>query len=388
MATTLRQAPNHYEVLGLEPTASEQEIAAAFGRAMSMFGARPISMAAHISQAFAVLRNPEKRRSYDRSIGLMPEPAARPWQLAATHHLRPSAVAFPPSDAGSRAVQRGGEEEPLSAAAADAQAAEAKLASLVASLRALAEPAATTEPKPEPLVEAQPELPPEPAVHDPLEPVIEHIMAVGRAEKAMLAESDHAPINWQRPAMAAGGLVLAAGLFGTIAGLTSLAEQPKYSGPSVTMPLPEASPPKKADAVNDSEAMPGTAAVTPSTTVTYAAPIIPPKRLQTKEPAPLIRLAPPPVEAATTEEPATATPEPSADPLAPQPEPTSAMAARMPLPNSVIAHTLGRIGYSCGQVLSTAAVEGSAPGIFTVSCASGASYRATPVRGRYHFRRL
>jgi hypothetical protein len=35
---------------------------------------------------------------------------------------------------------------------------------------------------------------------------------------------------------------------------------------------------------------------------------------------------------------------------------------------------------------STTAIEGS-PGVFKVNCTSGDSYKATPVRGRYHFRR-
>jgi hypothetical protein len=58
----------------------------------------------------------------------------------------------------------------------------------------------------------------------------------------------------------------------------------------------------------------------------------------------------------------------------------------MPLSNALIARTIGRIGYSCGEVASTSAVDGS-PGVFKVTCTSGQSYRAAPVRGRYHFRR-
>jgi len=64
-----------------------------------------------------------------------------------------------------------------------------------------------------------------------------------------------------------------------------------------------------------------------------------------------------------------------------------ATSARMPLPNAVIARTIGRIGYPCGQVASTTAMEG-ASGAFKVTCTSGHSYRAAPVRGRYRFRRL
>jgi hypothetical protein len=64
----------------------------------------------------------------------------------------------------------------------------------------------------------------------------------------------------------------------------------------------------------------------------------------------------------------------------------AATQASMPLPNHVIARTIGRIGYACGSVASTSATE--TPGVFKVTCTSGHSYQAKPVRGRYHFRRL
>jgi hypothetical protein len=57
------------------------------------------------------------------------------------------------------------------------------------------------------------------------------------------------------------------------------------------------------------------------------------------------------------------------------------------LSNGFVARTIERIGYACGDVASTARVEGEAPGVFKVTCTSGQSYRAAPVRGRYHFRR-
>lgn len=60
--------------------------------------------------------------------------------------------------------------------------------------------------------------------------------------------------------------------------------------------------------------------------------------------------------------------------------------AKMPLSMSAIAGTLGRIGYSCGEVASTTAVEAAA-GVFKVTCTSGSSFRAAPVHGRYRFRR-
>ena len=48
--------------------------------------------------------------------------------------------------------------------------------------------------------------------------------------------------------------------------------------------------------------------------------------------------------------------------------------------------TIGHIGYSCGSIASATPV--GSDGVFTVTCTSGHSYRASPVRGRYHFRRL
>jgi hypothetical protein len=60
--------------------------------------------------------------------------------------------------------------------------------------------------------------------------------------------------------------------------------------------------------------------------------------------------------------------------------------AKLPLANATIARTIERIGYACGSVASTAATGSS--GVFTVTCSSGDSYQATPLHGRYHFRRL
>jgi hypothetical protein len=65
--------------------------------------------------------------------------------------------------------------------------------------------------------------------------------------------------------------------------------------------------------------------------------------------------------------------------------PEVSAAANMPLPNKVIARTIDRIGYRCGDVASTNAVAGQ-PGVYTVSCTSGRSFQATPIGGRYRFR--
>src|SRR5204863_1828970 len=74
-------------------------------------------------------------------------------------------------------------------------------------------------------------------------------------------------------------------------------------------------------------------------------------------------------------------------PTAPTEASAEAVPTAMPLPNAVIARTIHRIGYACGEVASTSAVEG-ARGVYTVTCTSGASYQAAPIHGRYRFRRV
>lgn len=69
------------------------------------------------------------------------------------------------------------------------------------------------------------------------------------------------------------------------------------------------------------------------------------------------------------------------------PSAATSVVAAMPLANATIAQTIRRIGYACGSVASTEAVSGS-KGVFKVTCSSGDSYQATPLHGRYHFRRL
>jgi len=75
MINLVKSPPNHYDVLGLTPAAGDGEIVFAFARKMSMFGAHQPEEAAQICAAYEVLRNAEKRREYDRSLGLGAKPA-------------------------------------------------------------------------------------------------------------------------------------------------------------------------------------------------------------------------------------------------------------------------------------------------------------------------
>ena len=58
MATTVKTRPNHYELLGLAPNATSDELFAAFRKAMGLFSAHPTSSAAQLSVAFETLHNP------------------------------------------------------------------------------------------------------------------------------------------------------------------------------------------------------------------------------------------------------------------------------------------------------------------------------------------
>src|SRR5438105_4074550 len=72
MDSKVEARPNHYETLGVAPSATTEEIAQAFARKMSAFAARPL--AAQIGLAFETLRDPERRRAYDSSRRPLPLP--------------------------------------------------------------------------------------------------------------------------------------------------------------------------------------------------------------------------------------------------------------------------------------------------------------------------
>jgi hypothetical protein len=354
MVETVSLRPNHYELLGLTPAASSAEIAQAFAKELSLLPMRPFGSLAQVSLAYETLRDPIKRVAYDASLRPAPKPepshpligrlesAAYLGGATAKPVVRPAALSSSPVTP---------RPEPLGEPRTAPSASEL--------LRQSPKPTAR-------------EIDPPLVTHRPL-----HHDALDRFD-----QSEKASIDWRLPALAGGALMLAVVLgawTGWEAGNDNEQVQPEAAAMLKTLP---------------GRALP-TLDVSPEAPAPIVAEAPPERRTRAPVAAARTARARPPfqidlpevdsVEAAQADQAqseAIATEQAVAE--APAVAPT---AAKLPLPKAVIARTIGRIGYACGQVASATAVEGSA-GVFTVTCTSGHSYRAAPVRGRYHFRRL
>ena len=356
MDSSVKARPNHYKVLGVAPTASGAEIAQAFARKMGAFAARPLAAAAELSIAFETLRDSERRRAYDAS--LHPPPPPRPQQPAYTVRwnsgpFMTAAVAIPPA--------RPAGQEPQSEAAIEPKP-------FIAS--------------PEPVSSQTPEISPEPAPQAPEcqpqprpEPFVEPQRAIQRAIERGPTAQPESSTGLNRIAMAIGGLLLGVGVLGAVAGWSAdLVEQPQQPEAHVTTPLPRAKPLTTAAAAEPAPAW--TVAQAPAQRPRQAAAV----RAERSSSAPR---ALPPEELQT--EASQSVPDLSGSAVAETPT-TAVVSASLSLPNPVIARTIGRIGYPCGEVASTMPVDGGRD-VFKVTCTSGHSYQAALVRGRYHFRR-
>lgn len=387
MATTLGLRPSHYDVLGLTPSATEQDIAQAFARKMSLFRARPLTDLAQVTAAYETLRNPEKRREYDHSLAPKPEPKPEPERLAWSFALAQPAwrpfIASVPANAAppSMAPLRQTPEPHVTASAAPTASADARLEAIANSLRELSKPgfgeASAPAQQPERTAEKAPAATMEERRVDPeqepgLDDVIQQIRIAGRREKERLREEEPRSPDWRKPVFAAGGLILGVGILGGMAGvLAGGAAQD-----SVTVPVPAAKPAANLPALP----APGLIEAQAKQAPPEARPVAPRASRVPLPPKPgfaeneLVELSP----AVASAPPATS------DSLDAQPV-AAPVPASLPLPNSVIARTIDRIGYSCGEVASATRVEGE--GVFKITCSSGQSYQAAPVGGRYHFRR-
>lgn len=378
MVSTVRSRPNHYDALGLAPTATQDEITRAFAREMGR--PRTFGGIAQLSVAFETLRDPVKRRAYDASIGLGPEP--EPEQHPAPTEWRDGKqfMMFAQARPGQQPARERPPKRPaptVNAAPRPQPAPEPRMAAFMA--LASREPV-NSDPLPEPPLQAQPQAEPRP------EPPIARDPLIPPTEPHGLPEVEDGPIAWKRPAIAAGAFVAAVVLFGGWAGWEAgndlqPAQQPERA---VTVALPPA------QALRTTESSPA-----PPPSVEQVRPEPRPRAVVAA-----VRVEPttsPLGPAATEEQPVAASPfldkvaqaierpEAVAEPAA---APVTAAAAKLPLPNAVVARTIGRIGYACGQVVSTTAIDGEGPDVFRVTCTSGHSYRAAPVGGRYRFKRL
>ena len=378
MISLVKSQANHYDVLGLTPSAGEGEIALAFARKMGMFGAHEVGDAARICAAYETLRDPAKRRDYDRSIGIGTKAEApRQWAFAVTQQQWPG-FARAASAALPAEQQVAPKPEPPPAPQVErASAIAERLRRLAEPLEydGMAEPAPQQRAAPQPAPQAAPEQPRvvEEARRAP-ETDIYRILA--RGEEVGRSRDDRLPFEWRRPALVVGGLVAAPGLVGALAGFSVKDD----AASAITVPLPAAKQVAQAAPV---PAAPPVAAAVVEAAQTTPLPTTAPVMRHAAPPSRFARAVERKLSAGDVQpvEVAAAAAEPGADAGAAQ-----MVEASMPLPNNVVARTIEKIGYSCGSVASTAAVEG-ASGVFKVTCSSGQSYQATPVHGRYRFRR-
>lgn len=349
MDSTVGARPNHYETLGVAPAASAAEIGQAFARKLSLFGALPVAEVAELSVAYETLRDPAKRRAYDASL----RPASPP---ALGYTARWTGLPF----SGSAVVA----SPKLNPQAQPEVAVEQKPEPFIAS------------PSPEPARETAVELAPRPLQQRRPEPLREERRAIPRAvEPSSTAFPEERPIQWNKTAIAIGGAVVGVAALGAVAGWAAgLVDQSPEPETRTTVALPPAKPRATAETLPPA----------PAWSADETLPEQPRKvaritRIERTPSAPAsVALAEPQAEAS----PAEPTQSDAAVADAAQAE---AVPASLSIPNGVVARTIGRIGYPCGAVVSTTAV--GAGGVFKVTCTSGHTYQASPVRGRYHFRR-
>jgi hypothetical protein len=372
-------------MLGLTPTAASDEIARAFARQTSVFRPHVFGGIAEACIAFATLRDPIKRRAYDASIGIKPEPDLRapPKPREEPSFARPVSPYRVERSAINTAVPPASPVNPEPRAEPAAERTQLFNTVLLGAPVDQNVRASSPAPVPEPELRHRQETETKPRVAPQIGGALSRQLAL---EERFGVEAS--PIDWRRTGMAAGAVVVAACFLGAFAGWWSagdISTTPQTES-EVSVPLPPAKPlaalnaPQPIPPVSAMEARPeGTKRTAVAAARIERAPIVsqlagadePPQEGQSQESQPEQGG----LDTSSSEQPA------ATAPLA------STVAASMPLPNRVIARTIERIGYSCGAVASTSPVEGEAPGVYKITCASGQSYQARPVNGRYRFRR-
>ena len=371
MGSTVKSRPNHYDVLGLTPAASSEEIAQAFAEQLNPLRPRAFGSLAEVTIAFETLRDRAKRDAYDIAHGLKPKPTPpapdvppewAPFLIRASARpaVRPAVTPAPPPKP---QVKARPQPEPV---------AEPKISPFEAARAELIK-LPTHEVHLDPMPAAE-----EPRRQEPAIPAFEprtgtdqlHFAETGRFR----IESD-APFQWKLPALAAGALVFAVGV-GAWTGLEAGNDNGQMqSEQAATLKIPPAKPLPAMSALSDAT-VPSVAEAQPARR-TRAAPTS--QIASNRQPLQITLPDEQPVETMAEQ------PEVAAEQTVAEMPSVAPTQASLPLPNAVIARTIGRIGYPCGQVAGATAL-GS--GAFKVTCTSGHSYRAAPVRGRYRFRRM
>ncbi len=338
-----------------------------------MFRARPMAAVAQISVAYETLRNPDKRRAYDASLAVKSEaeplsPPVRPMGQGQARSFGP-----PPAGAVTGSTVHALKRPPPPATkpqASNEALPEGRLGSFIA--ESLREPAHSEEAPSDPKPEFRPQ-----AI-----PGVETHLADQLASRQSTAYARDHSAAWKRPALAAGALLLVVGLAGALLGWRD-AGSPQQAEPDMSIALPAATPAQDIAAL---AAPPPAAAPAQIASVPETRPGQPAADTRAQSIPATPQVAMPEEHEAAADQLAEAQPTQQAAEQPVTDAPVTASAATLPLSNAVIARTIGRVGFGCGQVASTEAVEGEA-GVFKVTCTSGQSYRAAPVRGRYHFRR-
>ena len=370
--------PDHYATLEVAPSASSDEIVQAFSSQMRSARVRPdisVIRLAQLSVAYETLRDPEKRRAYDDSLGLNAKPAIAPPIAGATLLERLNRVADVKPNF----------ELPARPKVVTQGDAESRVAAFIAA--SVREPVKRPEPQPPTHFSPPPaSSPPAESEARPRAPVTEEAPAIERRRPSIGRRE--ATLGAGAAGFAIVALALAVPQAANPDRIAARAAQPQAA---LTIPLP-------AVAADQEVAVARPAATTPPAPPSSQAPhAVPAPTEGTAAPTPLDdQLAAEPLSAQPAEPPAVDSPStqaaadtasvPAADAAPADTAQVTAAKARLPLPGATIARTIQRIGYGCGSVISTSAVEG-ADGVFKVTCSSGDSYRAAPVGGRYHFRR-
>jgi hypothetical protein len=362
MVDTLKARPNHYETLGLTPSASSEDIAKAFAKEVELLPLRPLGTFSQVSAAYETLRDPVRRMAYDASLSAPPRP----------NHPLIGRLERTPIDGKPPASAKSAEIPPRPVPAEVLEPAPEPIPAPAAGQSVRQPPKADDLPTP-------PRQRPEPPEQQFLDQVDWHeLERQERAERSIRPDVGGLIMN-----TAVGGALLLAIVLGAWTGLE--AGNDNLQGQQVTADLPISLSPAA-----EKETLP-TPASRPS--------MEPANAERAKEPAQTAARVEParaplqidlPREAAAkpaaSEKPQileTPSGDFTAEPAAPP-----VRSAKLPLPDAVVARTIAGIGYACGQVASTSPMEGEAPGTFKVTCTSGDSYRAAPRQGRYHFRRL